>query len=207
MSETISAKKKPVGNTTTEVLIGSAASKLETAVKSLLSSIDSITDMERKSEQLTLLIVNKEQQIEELDSIYKQKEDTKKYELDLFSKQYPEQLLESYLNNTNQVVLSKRAYNELVSTSKEFDTKLKQEMGSLEGVLTERFNNELKTNVLMNEKTNAELAAKLQQKDSEISLYQHTISRLEQEIKDARELTRSVAESGKIGSINLAGGK
>lgn len=207
MSETIPAKKKPVGNTTTEVLIGSAASKLETAVKSLLSSIDSITDMERKSEQLTLLIVNKEQQIEELDSIYKQKEDTKKYELDLFSKQYPEQLLESYLNNTNQVVLSKRAYNELVSTSKEFDTKLKQEMGSLEGVLTERFNNELKTNVLMNEKTNAELAAKLQQKDSEISLYQHTISRLEQEIKDARELTRSVAESGKIGSINLAGGK
>lgn len=207
MSETISAKKKPVGNTTTEVLIGSAASKLETAVKSLLSSMDSITDMERKSEQLTLLIVNKEQQIEELDSIYKQKEDTKKYELDLFSKQYPEQLLESYLNNTNQVVLSKRAYNELVSTSKEFDTKLKQEMGSLEGVLTERFNNELKTNALMNEKTNAELAAKLQQKDSEISLYQHTISRLEQEIKDARELTRSVAESGKIGSINLAGGK
>lgn len=207
MSETISAKKKPVGNTTTEVLIGSAASKLETAVKSLLSSMDSITDMERKSEQLTLLIVNKEQQIEELDSIYKQKEDTKKYELDLFSKQYPEQLLESYLNNTNQVVLSKRAYNELVSTSKEFDTKLKQEIGSLEGVLTERFNNELKTNALMNEKTNAELAAKLQQKDSEISLYQHTISRLEQEIKDARELTRSVAESGKIGSINLAGGK
>lgn len=35
----------------------------------------------------------------------------------------------------------------------------------------------------------------------------NTIKRLEQEVREARELTKAVAEAGKIGSINLPSGK
>lgn len=202
-----SPKKRVVGNITTEILVGSAATRLESAAKSILNAMDSISDMEKKCEELSLMILNKESQVSELDNIYKQKEETKKYELDLLSKQYPEQLLNEYLNKTDQVVVSKRNLTELKAISLDFDNRLRKEIQDVNEHLENKFKNELQTANLVSEKETAELKAKLQQKDSEITMYSNTIKRLEQEVREARELTKAVAEAGKIGSINLPSGK
>lgn len=199
--------KKPVGNKTTEVLIGGAASKLSAAAVSITSAINSIETMEEKCEELSLIIVNREERITELDQLYKQKEETLKFELELQAKQYPEMLLQSYLNNTNQVAVSTRKYQELVAVEKDFQINLSTIKSTLEKDLRTDFQNQLETEKLKGVADTAVLKAELQQKESEIKFYRDSISRLEKEVEAGRALTQSVAEAGKIGAINIPTGK
>lgn len=211
MSETeVKVKKKTVGNKTTEVIVGSAAAKLNSAYKSLKDALTEADKLEDKVQESTLKLTDLEQKISETALELNNRIAQNKVELELAYKADKRVLAEQYLSENSLISVSKEEYDNLETKYSnlraDFDKELNAAVGKQKGILNSDYDNKVKMNELEYKAKEAGNMAALQQKDTEINSLKEQIRSLEKMIEANRNAEVERAKASSIGTLNVGTG-
>lgn len=140
--------KKQIGSKTTEIIIGTAASKLTAATKALAEGYQQASKLGEIVEQSTLQVVQLEDQIGGLVTDYQQKKAQAEFDLDLAYKTNEKKFAEEYLQKNNLLAVGTADYSNLKNGYEDlqtnFETKVDAEVAKQKGYLTSQHQSEIK---------------------------------------------------------------
>lgn len=118
--------KKPNGNKTTEIIIGSAASKVSKAVKELAAAMTVVGGLDQKIEESVLQVVNYEDKIGGLKQEYANKLEQAKIELDQEVAKNQEAFVSKFLREKNMSMISTPTLNSMEEELEEAKEKVEE---------------------------------------------------------------------------------
>ena len=117
---------------TTELVLGQAAQSITKAIAELNAATESVNALSSKGEELTLLVSNKEQAIDELEVKYAEQERQLQVDLELKMRSKAEDVVTSYLDLTDKVAIPEAEWEalkaDLTKTKADFETQTKKEV-------------------------------------------------------------------------------
>ncbi len=206
-SKTTTIKKASTG---TEIVLGQAAQQITKAVLELNNSVKTVNEMALKSEELTLLVANKEQQIAELAIEFEEKKRQLNVELDLSFKADTDTVVNSYLRSTGKEAISatelQSLRNELSETKANADAQTKKELAVVVNTLKSQYENEIKLIHSENKAIFAENASKIGVLAEKNKFLDEQVGKLYLQLDAERNAGIERAKAGSIGSINVGDG-
>lgn len=196
---------KPVGNKSTEMILGSASQKLNTGLKSLQEVVGQLASMDALIEEKTLKLSNMDNEIADLNVRKQQEIENDKFEIELAYKQNSRDFVNQFLTANQLELISRDELSDLKRAIAERDQTIKAEVAKEVAIRTKQMEADFKIKELQLENTQATVKADLDQKNQQIRYLEDNIKRLSDEITAQRELTKNIAEAGKVGSINVGG--
>ena len=129
---------KPVGNKSTELILGSASQKLNTGIKSLQEVVGQLTNMDALIEEKTLKLSNMDNEIADL-SVRKQQEiEQQKFEIELAYKQNSRTFVDDFLMKNGLEVISRDEILDLRKAIAERDQTIKAEVAKEVAIRTKQ---------------------------------------------------------------------
>lgn len=198
------AKKASVA---TEQILGQAAQQITKAVTELNSATATIGKLTEQSEQLTLLVANKEDAIKALEVTFSEKERQLKVDLDLSFKANTEKVVTDHLTSNGKVAISaselKDLRTELESAKSGAEALVKKEVAIVASTLKSSYENEIKLIHSENKAIAAENAAKLGSLTTQNEFLEEQVTKLYGQLDAERSAGTERAKAGSIGNITV----
>lgn len=195
------------GSVATEQIVGQAAQQINKAVSELLGATKTIETLVSQSEELTLLVANKEEAIKGLDVQFGEKERQLKVDLDLSFKANTDKVVTDHLTSNGKVAISatelKELRSELESAKSSTEAQIKKEVAIVASTLKTQYENEIKLIHSENKAIAAENAAKLGSLTSQNDFLTEQVSTLYGQLDSERAAGTERAKAGSIGNITV----
>ncbi len=200
----ITAKKT---SATTELVLGQAAQNITKAVAELKTATESVNKLGALGEELTLLVANKEAEIEALDVQYAEKARQAGVDLELSMKANTEKVVVEWLKSTGKVAILS---NDLTSLQKELtETKAgaeadtKKQVAQVAGTLKAQYENDIRFIQSENKAIAAENASKIGVAAEQNKFLEAQVTKLYLQLDAERAAGIERAKAGSVGSINV----
>ncbi len=195
--------KKGVGNKTTEIIVGAAASKLEYAVKGIQSAVIEVANLENKVGDYTLKIVNLEDQIGGLKQDLDNQKAQNKLELEISFKSDRASFVDIWLQENKFVTISQveldKMKTDLNNATQNLKANIQEAVSAATSSMKSTHENEKKVLDLEYKTKEANNLAKIEQLESKVTF----LSEQCEMWKDALEAERRAGiERSKYGAIN-----
>lgn len=204
-------KVKVVGNKTTEVIIGSAASKLQIASKALSDAVKEAQSINTLVEEGTLKVVNIESEISELKTKFNQEKSKLEFDLDLAYKTKETELVSSFLSRQGLVSIKSSDLQaikvELDSKTKEFDTKVNAEIGKTRAILVKDHENDTKILKLEHQNKESANTARITQLEEQNKFLLEQVESWKKSLDSERTAGIERSKANAIGTLNLGTNK
>lgn len=195
------------GSAVTEQILGQAAQQITKAVNELTSATATISKLKEQSDELVLLVANKEEAIKTLDVQYSEKERQLKVDLDLSFKSNTEKVVNEYLTANGKVSISASELKELRAELENVKSKTQElvnkEVELAKNALKAKYENEIKLINSENKAISAENAAKLGSLTTQNEFLEKQVSKLYGQLDAERTAGTERAKAGSIGNITL----
>ncbi len=199
------AQKK--ASVATEQILGQAAQQITKAVSELTSATATIGKLTEQSEQLTLLVANKEDAIKALAVEFAEKERQLKVDLDLSFRANTEKVVTEHLTSNGKVAISaselKDLRTELDSAKSGAEALVKKEVAIVASTLKSSYENEIKLIHSENKAIAAENAAKLGSLTTQNEFLEEQVTKLYGQLDAERSAGTERAKAGSIGNITV----
>lgn len=195
------------GSVATEQILGQAAQQITKAVTELNAATATIGKLESQSEQLTLLVANKEEAIKALDVQFTEKERQLKVDLELSFKANTEKVVAEHLTANGKVAISaselKELRADLESAKSNTEAQIKKEVAVATSALKSQYENEIKLIHSENKAIAAENAAKLGSLTTQNDFLEEQVTKLYGQLDAERSAGTERAKAGSIGNITV----
>jgi hypothetical protein len=198
------AVKKSV---TTELVMGKAAASLQKAVSDAMKVAEDLSKLSGASEDLALTISNQENRIEELATIFTEKERQLQLDLDLKMRANAEDVVAKHLAAKNHRAVPNDEYARMEKDINEaetvLETTIKAEIGKAEGMAKSRFEGERR---LMEAEYNAKEAsnkAEIENLKKENTFLTGQVESWKRQLDEERKASIERAKAGSIGTLNV----
>ncbi len=199
------AQKK--ASVATEQILGQAAQQITKAVSELTSATATIGKLTEQSEQLTLLVANKEDAIKALAVEFAEKERQLKVDLDLSFRANTEKVVTEHLTSNGKVAISANELRdlrtELDSAKSGAEALVKKEVAIVASTLKSSYENEIKLIHSENKAIAAENAAKLGSLTTQNEFLEEQVTKLYGQLDAERSAGTERAKAGSIGNITV----
>lgn len=203
---TISSKK---GNKNTEIILGSAAIKLEAAVKSILGAAQEVSSLDSRAAECTLKVSDLEDQIGGLQSELSNQKAQNKFELDLQFKADKKSFAEMWLLENNMTYLPSNDLQDLKNKLAKATSEVSQTVNAAVGAATSSLNTkheaELKMKGLEYQTSEATNLATISQLKAEVEIWKGQAASWQKALDAERTAGVERSKSGAIGTLNLGG--
>lgn len=166
-TETKVVKKKVTGNKTTELIIGTAASKLTTGIVALQATVEAIGQLEEKAKQNTLVLLEQEDKMGALEQELSNKKAQNKYEIELAYKTDKKAFVDEWLSVNKMSAVTDAEWLEMQEKLSKSDSNLeaavKKEVAIVTSSLKAEHTSALKVMQLEHEKKEAANTAEINQ--------------------------------------------
>jgi hypothetical protein len=204
-SKSTPAKK---ASANTEVVLGQAAAQIAKAVNELKAATATVATLSDQSEELTLLVANKEDAISALEVEYAEKRRQADVELELSFKANHERVVSQWLTSNGYTSI---ATSELTTLRSDLETArtnteatVKKEVATVAATLKTQYENEIKLIHSENKAIAAENAAKIGTLATQNVFLEEQVTRLYAQLDAERSAGIERAKAGSVGSINVA---
>jgi nicotinamide mononucleotide adenylyltransferase len=194
----------------TEIVLGQAAQQITKAVVELNNATKVVNELAGKAEELTLIVVNKEESVKALEVEFAEKERQLKVDLDLSFKANTDRVVSTYLESVQKVAVPTTEINSLrkeleeVKSNREAD--IKREVSIVTNTLKTQYENEIKLIHSENKAIMAENAAKIGTLATQNKFLEEQVSKLYAQLDAERSAGIERAKAGSVGSINVTSG-
>jgi hypothetical protein len=194
-------------STSTEIVLGQAAQQIAKGVSELKSASETISQLVKASEDLSLQVANKETQIADLDVQFAEKARQKEVELDLNFKASQDRVVTNYLTENGKVAISKtdlaNLQKELADTKANAEAVTKKEVAIVSSSLKSQYENEIKLIQSENNTKSVENASKIGTLTEQKNFLETQVAKLYQQLDAERAAGIERAKAGSVGSINV----
>lgn len=204
----MSTTKAPVkGNKTTEIVLGSAAMKLSSAVTAVLAAVEVVKGLDEKAQDSTLLVTNLEDKIGGLEQDYKNKVAQSKIELQQAYESDKESFVDLYLKQKNLQTINSTELEELNNKVTKFDQILadtvSKEVGKAVGIEKSNSASALKVATLEFTAKEAQNTAEITQLKNQVTFMTEQVTMWKTALEDERKAGVERAKAGSIGTLNV----
>lgn len=192
---------------TTEVVLGQAAQQITKAVNELNQAVNTVNELSSQVEELSLLVSNKEAQIEELDVIYAEKARQAEVDLNLRLKFNAENVVLNWLRENGKTTISQtdldKLNSELATVKNSVETEVKKAIAQTTSTIKTQYENEIKLIHSENKAMTAENSAKIGTLTTQNKFLESQVEKLYSQLEAERAAGTERAKAASIGSINL----
>lgn len=201
----------PKGTPKTEVIMGTAASKLAAGMKALNETVIELGTMTEKIEENALIIANQEAEIASKEQELKNKIAQDKIELQQAYDSNRKTFVEQWLREKNFIMMDQLALTkleqELLAAQDGNEEEKKKEIAIITNSMKSAHANELKTKELEFKATQAESNAKLTQMAEKIKFMEEQVASYRKQLDEEREARVKVAQASTIQQTFTGSGK
>lgn len=205
MSQTTAAPKK--GNKTTEIIIGTAASKMEAAVKSLLQVAPEISKLQETVNQGTLEVSNLEDKIGGLKQDYTNKVAQNKIEIQQAYDSDAKSFADRWLNTNNMEAIPcdelETIKNELEEATIKVSETVNKAVGAATGSMKKDYDNAIAIQKLEHEKKEANNQAEIVQLKNQVSFLTEQVNHWKTMLDSQVKAETERAKYGQINTLNV----
>lgn len=201
---TTPAKK---ASASTEVILGQAAQQMIKATAEMNTAASTLGKLAATSDELTLLVANKEDQIVALETEYAEKARQAKVDLEVSMKANTESVVNEYLASAGKVAIAKA---ELTALTKELtDTKVgaeaetKRQVAIVTNTLSTQYANDKRFAESENKAVIAENASKIGVLQEKNKFLEEQTTKLFLQLEAERAAGVERAKAGSVGNINV----
>lgn len=195
----------------TEVILGQAAQQMIKATSEMNSAAATLGKLASQSDELTLLVANKEDQIVALETEYAEKARQAKVDLEVSMKANTESVVNDYLASAGKVAIAKAELTaitkELADTKAGAEAETKKQVAIVSSTLSTQYGNDKRFAEAENKAVAAENSAKLNALVQNEKNLQETITKLYLQLDAERAAGIERAKAGSVGSINVSSEK
>ena len=203
----MAAKGTKKTSVTTELVLGQAAQNITRAITELNTAIESVNTLSSKAEELTLIVSNKEQSIEELEITYQERDRQLEVDLELRFKANVEGLVTEYLNETEKVSISRTELNdlrnELTATKAGIDTQVKKEVAIATNSLKSHYENSILLANSEHARKEAENLSKIGTLEEKNKFLEGQVTKMYQQMDAERAASIERAKASSVGTIQV----
>lgn len=191
----------------TEVVLGQAAQQILKAVSELNSASTTLGKLTSQSDELTLQVANKEDQIIALDIAYAEKARQAKVDLEVSMRANTESVVTEYLSSVGKVSIAK---SELTALTKELsdtkagaDAETKKQVAIVSNTLSTQYANDKRFAESENKAVIAENASKIGVLQEKNKFLEDQTTKLFLQLEAERAAGVERAKAGSVGNINV----
>lgn len=203
----MSVTKKPVGNKTTEVILGSAAAKIQAAVVSLNSAIEVVGKLDEKANESVLQVSNLEDKIGALTQDLANKTAQNKIEVEQAYNADKEAFVDKYLHERKLETIDANELEELkdkVARAEENTANaVRSAVGTAVGIEQSKSASALKIAELGFAAKEAQNTAEINQAKSQIKFLEEQVQMWKGALDDERKAGVERSKAGAVGTINV----
>jgi len=207
MSEVQAKVPAKKGNKTTEIIIGSAASRMEAAVKALLQVAPEVEKLKTTLNSGTLEVVNLEDKIGALKQDLTNKVAQNKIELQQAYDADQKAFVDNYLQRNKLVAILETKMDELHDSLDEATTKMSENISKAVNAATSAMkkdhDNADALAKMTFEKKEAENTAKITQLESQVKFLTEQVGYWKKALEDERVAGVERAKAASIGTLNV----
>lgn len=200
-------KKK--ANATTEVVVGSAAAKLNKGLAELKGTVEELQSLNMKAEDMQLAVVAGEERIKELETEFNEKLRAHNVEFELKVRENSLNVVREVLDSQQMVAVPKQELEQLRKELEELlrttDERVKKEVGQATGIITARFDGEKKLLEAEYKAKEAQNLASIESLKTQVTSLQEQITMWKGQLDSEREASVKRAQAGSIGTLNVGG--
>src|ERR1044072_3651260 len=206
-TSTATPTKKAVGNKTTELIIGSAASKLQTAVNGLNTAILEVSKLETRAHEGTLKITDLEDKIGGLQQDLKNKEAQNKIDLQLSYDSDRKAFVDKWMQENGMTAIKltdlQNLNSELTQIKDKFDSNVKAEVAKAEAIAKAKHEQESKIKDLEHTSKEAENKAKISQLEDKVSFLEEQVNSWKDALNAERTASVERAKASQIQNLHV----
>jgi len=195
------------GTKATEVVVGTAAVKLNQAVKSLQEAVAQAGNLEETITGHVLKAEELEGRISDLQNTYENNKKQMAFDMDLEYKSNQKAFAEKYLSTTGLTAVPTEAWEgvnaELNHIKTEFNNRVNSEVGKVRGQLQASFDQDKRILELNFQAKEADNNAKISQKDQQIAFLEKQAASWEAALNAERQAGIERARASSIGTLNV----
>jgi hypothetical protein len=210
MAKTTTSPAKK-GSASTEAILGQAAQQIAKATSEMNTAASTLGKLAATSDELTLLVANKEDQIVALETEYAEKARQAKVDLEVSMKANTESVVNDYLASAGKVAIAKAELTaitkELADTKAGAEAETKKQVAIVSSTLSTQYANDKRFVEAENKAVAAENSAKLNALVQNEKNLQETITKLYLQLDAERAAGIERAKAGSVGSINVSSEK
>jgi hypothetical protein len=207
-TEVKETKVVPKGTVKTEVILGTAVSKLGSGVKFLAEMMSEINKLEEKVNENVLLISDQEDKITTKALELKNTIAQNKIELQQMYESDKKAFVQLWLNDNNYIVMDREALTkmeqELEGAEDAAKKDMDRELAILRNTLTSKHASEKREYELEFKAKEAETKAALNQKDEKIKFLEEQVGKWQTAAAEAQKANVEIAKAGSIQNLNLS---
>lgn len=209
-TESVKTPHKVVtGTKTTEVILGTAASRLETGLKALSGVAEEVFKLDKKIEEYTLLISDLETKISSKELELKNSIAQNKIELQQAYDGDRESFVKVWLVARGFEIIAPselaQLKADLAASKADLDAQIKREVAIVTNTLNRNHESSKKEYELEFKAKEATTVAALAQKDEKIKFLEEQVAAWKKALDDEREAGVKRAQAGAIQNLNLGG--
>lgn len=195
------------GTKATEVVVGTAAVKLNQAVKNLQEAMASAGNLEETITGHVLKAEELEGRISDLQNTYENNKKQMAFDMDLEYKSNQKAFAEKYLSTTGLTAVPTEDWQgvnaELNNIKTEFNNKVNSEVGKVRGQLENSFKQDKQILELNFQAKEADNNAKITQKDQQIAFLTDQVNNWKSALDAERQAGIQRAQASSIGTLNV----
>lgn len=202
--------KKPTGTPKTETIIGTAATKLSSAVKSAKEALESVTGLEAVITENTLKVTDLENKIASLNTEYDQRNAKLAFDMDLQYKTNQKEFANQYLQEQGLIAVPVETFektkNELENLKKDFDSKVSAEVGKANAIKDSQMKSEkalMESEYKAKEATNL---ARIENLEAQLSFANEQVTMWQTALNEERKAGVERAKAASVGAVNISSG-
>lgn len=208
--QTVGKNQKRKATASTEVVLGQAAQKIAKAVAELNSAVETVNKLNAQSEDLTLLVANKEEEIENLTTTYAEKSRQAKVDFELKMRENAEAVVNATLAANGKVAIDEAELaalrKELADTKANADANTKKEVAIVTSTLKAQFENDLRFIQSENKAVAAENASKIGTLTEKNKFLEDQVTKLYEQLDSERAAGIERAKASSIGTVTIGDG-
>jgi predicted nucleic acid-binding Zn-ribbon protein len=199
------------GNKNTEVIVGSAAIKLESAVKSILGAAQEVSNLDNRAAECTLKVSDLEDKIGSLESELKNQKAQNKFELDLQFKADKKSFVDVWMNENNMVYLPSIDLEDLKTklseATQEVNQTVSKAVNAATGALNKSHESDLKIRGLEYTTKEATNIATIDQLRSEVAIWKQQAEQWQKALDSERAARIETSKNSTVSQTFTGGGK
>lgn len=197
------------GSLATDAILGQGAASLTKAVSEMKNAASAIEKLVADSEQLTLEVSSKQEQIDQLAVEYAEKLRQAELDLDLKVKANEDRVATEILAKTQKVAVKHSDYtalqSELNTVKSQQEQVIKAAEGKAEGMAKSKYENEAKLLTATHATESASDKARITSLTEKVSFLEVQIAKWEGALDAERTASVERAKASAIGSVNVTG--
>ena len=199
------------GSLATDAILGQGAASITKAVSELKNAATAIEKLVTDSEQLTLEVSSKQEQIDSLEVQFTEKLRQAELDLDLKVKANEDSVASTILSKTGKIAVKREDYQalttELAAVKSGQEQVIKAAEGKAEGMAKSKYDSETKLLQAQFEAKSASEKAQISSLTEKVSFLEVQIAKWENALASERQASVERAKASAIGSVNVTSAK